>query len=288
MKTTDATDPRGLCLMLLSVFLFAANTLLLRAVSLRLPDVGGWTALLYRGGIGMAMVAALYGFGRGLSPRALIGSKLVVLRGVIGALSTAAFYLSIGELGASRAVVISLTYPIFATLIAAWWLKEKASRAALLWMSAGIAGLALFLGGDAARSFSGWDLLSLAGAVGAGVVVVLIRKLRETEHAGTIYGSLCLFCIVLALPVSGVEALRLPAFGHGMLVAAALVVGVSQLAMTNAYRSLPVSRGSSIQMLLPLVTAAGAWFLFDERFTPPELAGAALTLFATWRVAAAR
>jgi drug/metabolite transporter (DMT)-like permease len=185
-------------------------------------------------------------------------------------------------------VVISLTYPIFATLIAAGWLRERAPRAALLWMLVGIAGLALFLGGDAARAFSGWDLLALAGAVGAGVVVVIIRKLRETEHVGTIYGSLCVFCILLALPASGTEALSLPGFGHGMLVAAALVVGVSQLAMTNAYRSLPVSRGSSIQMLLPLVTAAGAWFLFDERFTPPELAGGALTLLATWWVAASR
>ena len=41
-------------------------------------------------------------------------------------------------------------------------------------------------------------------------------------------------------------------------VAAAAIVGVSQLVMTNAYRTLPVSRGSSIQMLLPLVTAAAA------------------------------
>ncbi len=288
MKPPDPPDPRGALLMLLSVFLFAANTLLLRALSLHLPQADGWMALLYRGAIGMGMVGALYGFGRGFSMRALLGSKLVVLRGVIGAFSTAAFYLSIGQLGASRAVVLSLTYPIFATLIAAWWLNERASRAALLWMAAGFAGLALFLGGDASRSFSGWDLLSVAGAVGAGIVVVLIRKLRATEHAGTIYGSLCLFCILLAVPMSGVEAVRLPGFGHGALVAAAVIVGISQLAMTNAYRTLPVSRGSSIQMLLPLVTAAGAWFLFDERFTAPEFAGAALTLFATWRVAASR
>jgi drug/metabolite transporter (DMT)-like permease len=274
--------------MLLSVFLFAANTLLLRALSLHLPQADGWMALLYRGVIGMGMVVALYGFGRGFSLRALLGSKLVVLRGVIGAFSTAAFYLSIAQLGASRAVVLSLTYPIFATIIAAVWLKERASRSALLWMCAGFAGLVLFLGGDASRSFSGWDLIAVAGAVGAGIVVVMIRKLRATEHAGTIYGSLCLFCILLALPMSGGKAIDLPGFGHGALIAAAAIVGVSQLVMTNAYRTLPVSRGSSIQMLLPLVTAAGAWFLFDERFTAPEFAGAALTLFATWRVAASR
>jgi drug/metabolite transporter (DMT)-like permease len=288
MKPPDPPDPRGTLLMLLSVFLFAANTLLLRAMSLHLPQADGWMALLYRGVVGMGMVAALYGFGRGFSMRAMLGSRLVVLRGVIGAFSTAAFYLSIAQLGASRAVVLSLTYPIFATVIAAIWLKERASRAALAWMSAGFAGLVLFLGGAASRPFSLWDLVALAGAVGAGIVVVMIRKLRATEHAGTIYGSLCLFCILLALPVSGVKAIHIPGFGHGALIAAAAIVGVSQLVMTNAYRTLPVSRGSSIQMLLPLVTAAGAWFLFDERFSAPEFAGAAMTLFATWRVAASR
>src|SRR5690349_14194424 len=125
MKPPDPNDPRGLALMLLSVFLFSANTLLLRALSLHLPAADGWMGVLYRGTVGMLMVAALYGFGRGLSLKALVGSKLVALRGVVGALSIAAFYLTIAKLGASRAVVLNLTYPIFATLIAAWWLKER-------------------------------------------------------------------------------------------------------------------------------------------------------------------
>ncbi|MCW1916816.1 DMT family transporter [Luteolibacter sp. GHJ8] len=288
MKPTESPDPRGLLMMLLSVILFAANTLLLRALSLHLPAADGWMAALYRGSFGMLMVAALYGFGRGLSMKALIGSRLVALRGIIGALSIAAFYLTIATLGASRAVVLNLTYPIFATLIAAWWLKEKVSRQALLWMFAGFAGLAIFVGGDASRGFSGWDLVALAGAVGAGIVVVLIRKLRATEHAGTIYASQCFYSILLALPLRANHVGELPPLGHGALIAAAIIVGVSQLVMTNAYRTMPVSQGSSIQMLLPLVTAAGAFLIFGERFTLIELAGAALTLLATWRVAAGK
>lgn len=288
MKPHQAPESSGTLMMLLSVVLFATNALLLRAMSLHLPVANGWVALLYRGVVGIAIVVALYGFNRGLSIRAFFGNPLVVLRGVIGALSTAAFYLSISHLGAARAVVLSLTYPIFATLIAAWWLKERTPRAALLWMFAAFGGLLVFLGGDANRAISAWDLLALSGAVGAGIVVVMIRKLRETEHAGTIYGSLCVFCILLALPMGSGVTLALPALGQGALIAAACVVGVSQLLMTNAYRSLPVSRGSSIQMLLPIVTAVGAWFLFDERFSVVEFAGAALTLFATWRVALVR
>lgn len=274
--------------MLLSVVLFAANTLLLKALVLRMPAADGWMAALYRGAVGLVMVGALYGAGRGLALRALVGRPLVVLRGVVGALSIAAFYVTIEKLGASRAVVLNLTYPIFATGIAAWWLKERVTRVALLWMLAGVAGVALLAGGDAARGITVWDGVALAGAVGAGVVVVLIRKLRETEHAGTIYGSQCLYSILLAIPVCGGRVTELPAAGHAGLIAAGVVVGISQLVMTNAYRLMTVSRGSSIQMLLPVATAVGAYFLFGESFAPLELAGAALTLLATWRVAAAR
>ncbi len=288
MNTDQPQAPRGIALMLLSVFLFAANTLLLRGIALHLPAADGWVAALYRGAVGMLMVAALYGFGRGLSLKALVGSRLVALRGVVGALSIAAFYLTIPQLGASRAVVLNLTYPIFATLIAAWWLKERITRTALLWMVAGFAGLAVFVGGEGCSGFSAWDVIALAGAVGAGVVVVLIRKLRETEHAGTIYASQCFYSILLALPVRGGEVFALPGMGHLALIGGAGIVGVAQLVMTNAYRTLPVSRGSAIQMLLPLVTAAGAFAIFGEKFTGIELAGAALTLLATWRVAVSR
>lgn len=288
MKTTPHPLTRGMTFMLLSVALFAINSLLLRGVSLHMPQAGGWTALLYRGVIGMVMVFALHGFGRGLSPLSFLNSRLVVLRGVVGAFSTATFYLSIGHLGASRAVVLSLTYPVFATLIAAWWLKERISRAALCWMLAGLGGLVLLLGGHADRTDPLWDLIALAGAVGAGFVVVLIRRLRDREHPGTIYGSLCFWCVLCALPMAGGEPLHLPMEGHVLLVGAAVIVGISQLLMTNAYRTMPVSRGSSVQMLLPLATSAGAWFLYDETFTAVEIAGAAMTLLATWRVARAR
>lgn len=287
MKPPDSHDPRGVLLMLLSVLLFAANTLLMRALSLHIPAADGWMGILYRGSVGMLMVGALYGFGRGLSLKALIGSRLVALRGVIGALATAAFYVTIGSLGASRAVVLNLTYPIFATLIAAWWLRESISRRALLWMLAGFAGLLAFVKGDAAHGFSAWDLLALAGALGAGIVVVLIRKLRATEHAGTIYASQCFYSILFALPLRAGHVAEVPLPGHLVLILAAAIVSISQLVMTNAYRTLPVSQGSSIQMLLPLVTAAGAYFFFHERLTAVELAGGALTLLATWRVAAA-
>jgi drug/metabolite transporter (DMT)-like permease len=101
-----------------------------------------------------------------------------------GDLNTIAFYITIVEPGAGRAVILNLTYPIFGTIIAALWLKEKVPRAALFWMMFGLAGLIVFLSNDAQPlKPSGHDLLALAGALGSGWVVVIIRRLRHMRHS---------------------------------------------------------------------------------------------------------
>jgi len=287
-ETKPLTDRRGLCLMLLSVVLFAANTLLIRGIAARVPAADGWLASLFRGVCGLMLVVVLYGAGRGFQPSRLIGSRLVVIRGIVGAIGILCFYISVTKLGAARAVVLNLTYPAFATIIAALWLKETISRAAVLWMVVAFAGLLLFLGSDGQLlRLSPFDLLGLAGALAAGWVVVVIRRLRHEEHPATIFASQAFYGLLASVPaVTKLSAL--PPLAWGGLIAAAVIVSIAQLAMTYAYQALPVSRGSSLQMMLPIVTAIGGFACFGESFHLPELAGAALTLLATWRVVAAK
>ena len=71
----------------------------------------------------------------------------------------------------------------------------------------------------------------------------------------------------------------------GRLIAIRGIVGAFSIV---AYQFMSVSRGSSLQMLLPLATALGGYQFFGETFRPLEIAGAALTLIATWRVVSSR
>jgi drug/metabolite transporter (DMT)-like permease len=284
----DSFDRRGVALMLGSVALFAVNVLVIRAVSLAIPAADGWLATFFRGGIGLLVVAALYGFGRGLRLDRMFSSRLVVFRGVVGAITIIAFYVTVVKLGAGRAVILNLTYPIFGSLIAAVWLKEKVSRAALLWMAVALAGLSIFLH-DGSRILrpSFYDLVALAGAVGAGWVVVAIRRLRHEEHPATIYASQAFYSLILAAPTAA-KLPSLPPIAWWGLGLGAVIVAIGQLLMTCAYHTLNVTRGSALQMLLPLATAIGGVAAFGETYPPLEILGGALTLFATWRVIAAR
>ena len=284
LKTDDSFDRRSVMLMLGSVVLFAANTLLIRAVALHTPAADGWVAILFRGAVGLAVVYALFGRGRGLDLKRMFSGRLISIRGVVGALSTVAFYITIIHLGAGRAVILNLTYPIFASVIAAFWLKEKLSRPAMVWMLVGFCGLVVFLSDDGQLVRpSAYDLLALAGAVGSGWVVVIIRRLRHEEHPATIYASQAFYGLAIAAPAA-VKLPQLPPSVWLWLTVGAVIVTVAQLIMTRAYQFMSVSRGSSLQMLLPLATAMGGCVFFDESFHLVEILGGLLTLLATWRV----
>ena len=155
-------------------------------------------------------------------------------------------------------------------------------------MSVAFIGLLLFLGGDGKLLHpSPYDLLALVGALSAGWVVVVIRRLRHEEHPATIYASQAFYSLLASAPAVTKLPFITPMAWAG-LIAAAVIVSIAQLAMTQAYQALPVSRGSSLQMILPIVTAIGGFACFGESFHLPEFAGAALTLLATWRVVASR
>ena len=286
--TEHPSSLRSMIPMLTSVILFSVNTLMIRSISQRFPAADGWVASLFRGIVGLVVVFLLHGRGRGLQVKRMFANRLVVLRGLVGGFTIIIFYVTIEKLGAGRAVILNLTYPVFASIIAAIWLKEKITRAAMIWMLAGFCGLVIFLRGDGQPSHSpGYDLLAVAGAVAAGWVVVIIRRLRNEEHPSTIYASQALCSLLIA---SGASA-KLPQLAMGAwlgLTMAAVVVTLAQLEMTRAYQKLSVVKGSSIQMLLPVATGIGGYFILGETFHPLEILGAAITLVATWRVVVTR
>ncbi|MES2996926.1 MAG: DMT family transporter [Verrucomicrobiota bacterium] len=284
MQSNDSDIRCGVILMLLSVLFFSANTLVIRWASLHAPGADGWNATIYRGAVGLVIILAVYGNGRGFNPRGLLANRLVIVRGIIGAIGLAAFYITIGALGASRAVVVNLSYPVFATLLAVPVLGERVSTRALVWILIGFGGLVGFVGGGSTQGISGYDLVGVSGAVSAGLVVVLVRKLIRTQHPATIYGSQCVFGILLALPFGWQNFDKLPWQGHLALAGAAVLVTCGQLLMTFGFRLLSVSRGSAIQMLLPVITACGGYLFFGEHFGIAEYAWAVLILFATWKV----
>ncbi|MFD2257037.1 DMT family transporter [Luteolibacter algae] len=284
----EEVDLKGVGWMLSSAVLFAANTLFIRAASMAAPGADGWLATLFRGAVGLVILIVFFSRGRGFSAGRMFVNRLVVLRGLVGGFGIIAFYITITELGAGRAIVINLTYPMFGTVIAAFWLKEKVRVVTRWWLVLALAGLVIFLSDEKMNlAPGGYDLLGLAGALAAGWVVVIIRKLRHEEHPATIYGAQAVCSLLIGLPFAA-KVPALPVTGWGFLALGAVVVTFAQLIMTSAYQRLSIAQGASLQMTLPVFTAIGAYLFFGERFETHEMIGALVVLIAIWQVAGRR
>jgi drug/metabolite transporter (DMT)-like permease len=284
---TDTVSIRkGIILMLLSVVFFSANCLIIRGLGL-FANVDGWMSSFTRGLAGTIFVVAFYSR-RGLELSHL-RKPLVIARGILGVTGITLLYFTIIHLGAGRALVLNLTYPLFGALFAAIWLREAVKPQTFGLLMVALTGLLIFFSDSFRQASLGlYDLLGLAGAAVAGATVVVIRTLTRTESAPTIYSSQCFVTLLVAGPIAAPDFFTTSPLAWGLLLLAGVVVAYGQILITRGFYHLSVAQRSGIQMLIPILTSAGGFFLFQETLTPMELCGAAVTLFATWRISAVR
>lgn len=237
--------------------------------------------------VGLLVVVALYR--REWQPAHLFRNGKLAGRGLVGGAGVYTFYLTVVHLGAGRAVFINNTYVIFGALMAVWVLGERFGVALALGSAAALGGLALLTNpfdGGATTGF--YDLVAVATAIGSAYVVVTIRQLHATEHTATIFAAQCVYGLILCTSPALLSEQSVSVAGWTIMILAGVFAAIGQIAMTHAFRDLPVAEGSLLQMLVPLGIAVGGWTFFNERFAAHELVGAALILGGTAFTAARR
>ena len=267
---------RGVTLMIASAGCFTANVLLVRALG-EVESVDVWLMSCVRFVAGMAVILAVYrdGFEFG---RLFTQSKLAA-RGIVGGVGVYAYYLTVVKLGAGRATFINNTYVIFGALMAVWMIGERFRTPLAIGSTAALAGLALLTNAFAAGSHASlYDLLAVITALASAYVVVTIRQLHATEHTSTIFAAQCVYGLLLCLIPAALQFRVVSALAWTMMTLAGVFASVGQIAMTRAFRDLPVAEGSLLQMLVPLGIAVGGVIFFAERFALHEIIGAVLIL----------
>lgn len=270
---------RGTLWMLLSLACFCANSLMLKYFASG-RHIDPWVSMAFRFSIGLGMTWIVFSRGGSLKLGRTFQSRLLISRGIMGGLGTAAYYCSIHPLGAGKATLIGNTWCVFAALMATFALGEKLSFARMMGIVVALGGLALLTGlaPGAFHTFGHWEQISLGGAVLAAAVVVVIRQLTATESSATIFASQCVYGLLIALPFAVSHAPHLGAVDVLLLVVAALCAAVGQLAMTEGFRFLPVATGGAFQITLPVVISLASVGLFDESFSLRQAVGAVLIL----------
>lgn len=260
--------------MFLAAGCFVANVLLIRALGQGGGDVWTITALRFAAGLALCLVFQR----RQLDAVALFTRPRLILRGLVGGAATYGLYLAIVHIGAGRAVFINNTYVILSSLLAVWMLREHFRLSLATGALAALVGLGLLTGALFGQLHVGlYDLVAIASALAAAWIVVAIRQLhREGVPTATIFASQCVYGLLLCAPFLVAQG-TLPSPGAGLgLVAAGVLAGVGQLAMTSSFRDLTVAEGTLIQTLVPLGIAAGGILFFGEALGWHGVAGGLL------------
>jgi drug/metabolite transporter (DMT)-like permease len=275
-----AHHTRGIALMLFSTVCFTTNVLLIRTVG-EFETVNVWLVSCMRFAVGLALLSAVYW--RATQFRRVFTRPKLAGRGFVGGIGVYTYYLTVVHLGPGRATFINNIYIALAGLFAVWILRERFRSALAVGSILALTGLALltnaFTGGSHATRY---DLLAIAGAFANAYVVITIRLLHaEGEHTATIFAAQCTYgALLCAIPVAMHMTAPSP-IAWTLMAGAGLCAGVGQLAMTGAFRHLPVGEGALFQILVPVGIATGGYVFFREHFAPHELIGAALILIGT-------
>jgi drug/metabolite transporter (DMT)-like permease len=270
---------RGLALMVLSTVCFATNVLLIRALA-EFQEVNVWLVSCARFAVGLLLVLTLYRCE--FEATHLFTQSRLIQRGLVGGIGVYGFYLTVVQLGAGRATFINNTYVIFGGLLAVWLLGERFRVALGIGSVAALAGLALLTHAFSLGLRPGpYDLLAVVTALASAWVVVTIRQLHATEHTSTIFAAQCVYGLFICVPPAVYRCESVSAVAGALMLLAGTFAAAGQIAMTRAFRDLPVAEGSLLQMLVPLGIAAGGWFFFGEQLAPHEWIGAMLILAGT-------
>jgi drug/metabolite transporter (DMT)-like permease len=163
-----------------------------------------------------------------------------VVRGAMGILSMVCIFGAFSLMPLGEAVALSLSAPIFVTVLSVPLLGE---RVGIRRWSAAIVGFSgiLVMTRPGLGVFQPVALLAVGGALFYALAVISIRRLSAADPPATIVFYFTLFAAIagaVSLPFQWVTP---DAVGLALLVGIGLIGGVAQLALTQAFRLAPVA-----------------------------------------------
>jgi len=204
--------------------------------------------------------------------------RLLVTRGLSGGLVVVLYFWALARIPAGEAGMIYNLFPALATGMAFAMLGERPGVRLWLAVALATAGVALVLGNGTFRIGLGpGEASALAAAVFAAVSANVIRSMRGTDNAPTIFFFFCLAGLPVVLPFA------LAPWPGGLLrwavaLAMALAAFAAQVLMTEAYGTLSVGEAAAWLQLTPIAQYLLAGLLLGERVTAAGGLGVVLSV----------
>lgn len=180
MNQTSATLSRnliGVLSLCLGVFVFSTQDAILKALS---GSHAVTLAIVLRSLVGLPILLAVVHYESGLKALRTRNWRLLIARGLILLTSYTTYYMAFPALPLAEAVALFFTSPIFVTLLAALFLREKVTLKAWAAVIMGFVGVLIILR-PGTGLFEPAALLSLLSAAAYALSMVLARRYSADE-----------------------------------------------------------------------------------------------------------
>lgn len=209
----------------------------------------------------------------------ILGQKqgLLVLRGVVGVISMALFFMSTKYLPIGTAVSLRYMAPIFAGVFAVLLLKEDIKPMQWLFFAIAFSGVIVLKGLDTSLSTYGLILIFIS-AIFSGLVYVVIGKIGKSEHPVVIVN----YFMVITTIVGGILSINnwvMPKGRDWFLVFGLGCFGYfGQVYMTKAFQIVKTNQIAPFKYLEVIFTLLLGVTLFSEVYSFWSLLGITLII----------
>ena len=276
-RTFIKSEYKGIVLILASTVFFCLMSALVRYAS----DIDPYKTTLFRFvvGLGMLGTAALFGKIR----LKFVNGPLLFLRGLFGGAAILIFFWSVSELGVGKGTVLIYSFPIFASIFSAIFLKEKIGLLRITAILTAFFGIYLLTcdngnGSSSLGSLGKYELLAILGAMLGGMALVLVKKLHDTDSSYAIYFAQCAIGLWIVVIPANIVPCSIGFSGGILLVAIGVTATIGQLLSTEAYRYVEIPTGSLLGMLVPVMNYIVGVTIFDEFISWQSIIGSAAVI----------
>ncbi|MCP4049877.1 MAG: DMT family transporter [bacterium] len=199
---------------------------------------------------------------------------LIILRSITGLTAMYLFYKALTLSGPGKVNIIFQLCVVWSSIISMIFLKERPSRWILTAIATSFIGIFLILKPENIFSFEKADILSLTASLCLGIVIILIKKLREDHDSiSIIYVFFLISTTILILP--SIPEFILPNSVSSILTLT--FIGffslLAQLFITVGFKYTSITIAGSLGLVsIPLMYIAGL-ILFSERIDLISITG---------------
>ncbi len=198
-----------------------------------------------------------------------------ILRAVFGLSAMYCFFYAIHHMPLANAVLLNYSAPVFAPIIAYYWLQEKFSFWTYPAVGLGFVGI-IFILHPTVAFLTGATLVGMASGILVAIAMISIRRMANTEPATRIVFFFTMFSVIFS-SVPLLWAWQTPSpLALIAMIGAGMFATFGQLSLTRAYALAPAAQIGSMIYSAVVFSAIWGWLIWDEELDRSFLIGTLL------------